>query len=65
MPFVGYLSGEKSGEVTFSLVDVKEWTEVDLRALGKIDRMVVVMSGNPLSTPLYACLDNLKYTEAE
>lgn len=63
--FVGYLSGEKSGEVTFSLVDVKEWTEVDLRALGKIDRMVVVMSGNPLSTPFYACLDNLKYTEAE
>lgn len=63
--FVGYLSGEKSGEVTFSLVDVKEWTEVDLRALGEIDRMVVVMSGNPLSTPFYACLDNLKYTEAE
>lgn len=63
--FVGYLSGEKSGVVTFSLVDVKEWTEVDLRALGKIDRMVVVMSGNPLSTPFYVCLDNLKYTEAE
>lgn len=63
--FVGYLSGEKSGEVTFSLVDVKEWTEVDLRALGKIDRMVVVMSGNPSRTPFYVCLDNLKYTEAE
>lgn len=63
--FVGYLSGEKSGEVTFSLVDVKEWTEVDLRVLGKIDRMVVVMSGNPSRTPFYVCLDNLKYTEAE
>lgn len=63
--FVGYLSGVKSGEVPFSLVDVKEWTEVDLSPLGRVDRVVVVMSGKPNSTPYYVCLDNLKYTKAE
>ncbi len=63
--FVGYLSGVKSGEVTFSLVDVKEWTEVDLSPLGRVDRVVVVMGGKPNSTPYYVCLDNLKYTKAE
>ena len=26
--FVGYRSGAESGRVRFSLVDVKEWTEV-------------------------------------
>lgn len=63
--FVGYLNGEKGSEVTFSLVDVDEWTEVDLRMLGTIDRMVVNMSGDRSRTPFYVCLDNLKYTEAE
>ena len=63
--FVGYLSEEKRGEVAFSLVDVKEWTEVDLSPLGRVDRVEVVMSGKPSSTPFYVCLDNLKYTKAE
>lgn len=63
--FVGYRSGAESGRVSFSLVDVKEWTEVSLRDLGSIDRLVVVMSGNPRQTPFYVCLDNLKYTIAE
>lgn len=63
--FVGYRSGAESGRVSFSLVDVKEWTEVCLRDLGSIDRLVVVMSGNPRQTPFYVCLDNLKYTIAE
>lgn len=63
--FVGYRSGAESGHVSFSLVDVKEWTEVSLRDLGSIDRLVVVMSGNPRQTPFYVCLDNLKYTIAE
>lgn len=63
--FVGYLSEVKSGEVAFSLVDVKEWTEVDLSPLGRVDRVEVVMSGKPSSTPFYVCLDNLKYTKAE
>lgn len=63
--FVGYRSGTESGSVSFSLVDVKEWTEVSLRNLGSIDRLVVVMSGNPRQTPFYVCLDNLKYTIAE
>ena len=63
--FVGYRSGTESGRVRFSLVDVKEWTEVSLRDLGSIDRLVVVMSGNPRQTPFYVCLDNLKYTIAE
>lgn len=63
--FVGYRSGTESGRVRFSLVDVKEWTEVSLRDLGSIDRLVVVMSGNPMQTPFYVCLDNLKYTIAE
>ena len=63
--FVGYLSEVKRGEVAFSLVDVKEWTEVDLSPLGRVDRVEVVMSGKPSSTPFYVCLDNLKYTKAE
>lgn len=63
--FVGYLSEVKRGEVEFSLVDVKEWTEVDLSPLGRVDRVEVVMSGKPSSTPFYVCLDNLKYTKAE
>lgn len=63
--FTGYLSGKKSGYVTFNLVDVKEWTEVDLSPLGRVDRVEVVMSGKPSSTPFYVCLDNLKYTKAE
>lgn len=63
--FVGYLSEEERGEVAFSLVDVKEWTEVDLSPLGRVDRVEVVMSGKPSSTPFYVCLDNLKYTKAE
>ena len=63
--FLGYRSGTKSGYVEFSLVDVKEWTEVSLRDLGSIDRLVVVMSGAEWSTPFYVCLDNLKYTIAE
>lgn len=63
--FVGYRSGTESGRVRFSLVDVKEWTEVSLRDLGSIDRLVVEMSGNPRQTPFYVCLDNLKYTIAE
>lgn len=63
--FVGYRSGAESGRVRFSLVDVKEWTEVSLRDLGSIDRLVVEMSGNPRQTPSYVCLDNLKYTIAE
>lgn len=63
--FVGYRSGTESGRVSFSLVDVKEWTEVSLRDLGSIDRLVVEMSGNPRQTPFYVCLDNLKYTIAE
>lgn len=63
--FTGYLSGKKSGYVAFNLVDVKEWTEVDLSPLGRVDRVVVVMSGKPNSTPYYVCLDNLKYTKAE
>lgn len=63
--FVGYLSGKESGKVAFSLVDVKEWTEVDLSPLGRVDRVEVVMSGKPSSTPFYVCLDNLKYTKAE
>ncbi len=63
--FVGYRSGAESGRVRFSLVDVKEWTEVSLRDLGSIDRLVVEMSGNPRQTPFYVCLDNLKYTIAE
>lgn len=63
--FVGYLSGVKSGEVPFSLVDVKEWTEVDLSPLDRVDRVEVVMSGKPSLTPFYVCLDNLKYTKAE
>lgn len=63
--FVGYRSGTESGHVSFSLVDVKEWTEVSLRDLGSIDRLVVEMSGNPRQTPFYVCLDNLKYTIAE
>lgn len=63
--FVGYRSGTESGRVRFSLVDVKEWTEVSLRDLGSIDRIVVVMSGAEGNTPFYVCLDNLKYTIAE
>lgn len=63
--FVGYLSEGKRGEVAFSLVDVKEWTEVDLSPLGRVDRVEVVMSGKPSRTPFYVCLDNLKYTKAE
>ena len=63
--FVGYRSGTESGRVSFSLVDVKEWTEVSLRDLGSIDRLVVVMSGAEGNTPFYVCLDNLKYTIAE
>lgn len=63
--FVGYRSGTESGRVRFSLVDVKEWTEVSLRDLGSIDRLVVVMSGADGNTPFYVCLDNLKYTIAE
>ncbi len=63
--FVGYRSGTESGRVRFSLVDVKEWTEVSLRDLGSIDRLVVVMSGAEGNTPFYVCLDNLKYTIAE
>ena len=63
--FVGYRSGTESDRVSFSLVDVKEWTEVSLRNLGSIDRLVVVMSGKQTSTPFYVCLDNLKYTIAE
>lgn len=63
--FVGYRSGTESDRVRFSLVDVKEWTEVSLRDLGSIDRLVVEMSGNPRQTPFYVCLDNLKYTIAE
>ena len=63
--FVGYRSGTESGSVSFSLVDVKEWTEVSLRDLGSIDRLVVEKSGNPRQTPFYVCLDNLKYTIAE
>ena len=63
--FVGYRSGAESDRVSFSLVDVKEWTEVSLRDLGSIDRLVVEMSGNPRQTPFYVCLDNLKYTIAE
>ena len=63
--FVGYRSGAESGRVSFSLVDVKEWTEVSLRNLGSIDRLVVVMSGAEGNTPFYVCLDNLKYTIAE
>lgn len=63
--FVGYRSGAVSDSVSFSLVDVKEWTEVSLRNLGSIDRLVVVMSGKQTSTPFYVCLDNLKYTIAE
>lgn len=63
--FVGYRSEAESGRVRFSLVDVKEWTEVSLRDLGSIDRLVVEMSGNPRQTPFYVCLDNLKYTIAE
>lgn len=63
--FVGYRSGAEGGRVRFSLVDVKEWTEVCLRDLGSIDRLVVEMSGNPRQTPFYVCLDNLKYTIAE
>lgn len=63
--FVGYRSGTESDRVSFSLVDVKEWTEVSLRNLGSIDRLVVEMSGNPRQTPFYVCLDNLKYTIAE
>lgn len=63
--FVGYRSGAESGRVSFSLVDVKEWTEVSLRDLGSIDRLVVVMSGAEGNTPFYVCLDNLKYTIAE
>ena len=63
--FVGYLSEENRGEVAFSLVDVKEWTEVDLSPLGRVDRVEVVMSGKPSRTPFYVCLDNLKYTKAE
>lgn len=63
--FVGYRSGTESDRVSFSLVDVKEWTEVSLRDLGSIDRLVVVMSGAEGNTPFYVCLDNLKYTIAE
>lgn len=63
--FVGYRSGAESGRVSFNLVDVKEWTEVSLRDLGSIDRLVVVMSGAEGNTPFYVCLDNLKYTIAE
>lgn len=63
--FVGYRSGAESGRVRFSLVDVKEWTEVSLRDLGSIDRLVVEMSGAEGNTPFYVCLDNLKYTIAE
>lgn len=63
--FVGYRSGTESGSVSFSLVDVKEWTEVDLSPLGRVDSVEVVMSGKRTSTPFYVCLDNLKYTIAE
>lgn len=63
--FVGYRSGTESGRVSFSLVDVKEWTEVDLSPLGRVDSVEVVMSGKRTSTPFYVCLDNLKYTIAE
>lgn len=63
--FVGYRSGTESGRVSFSLVDVKEWTEVDLSPLGRVDSVEVVMSGKASSTPFYVCLDNLKYTIAE
>lgn len=63
--FVGYRSGTESVSVSFSLVDVKEWTEVDLSPLGRVDSVEVVMSGKRTSTPFYVCLDNLKYTIAE
>lgn len=63
--FVGYRSGTESDRVSFSLVDVKEWTEVDLSPLGRVDSVEVVMSGKASSTPFYVCLDNLKYTIAE
>lgn len=63
--FVGYRSGTESDRVSFSLVDVKEWTEVDLSSLGRVDSVEVVMSGKRTSTPFYVCLDNLKYTIAE
>lgn len=73
--FKGYNQGEATSELTFYLADyrfgnndedfiVKDWTWVDLSALGNVDSVFCAFEstdvfGEYINTPTYFCLDNI------
>lgn len=73
--FTGYnVAGAKTNAVDYYLADYRNgkrficssWTNVDLSALGSVNKVVVSMSSSDngdygMNTPSYVCIDNLKF----
>ena len=65
LTFTGMLNKQVTGTKEVALIDgtsyLKEWTNVDLSALGKIDELGLHLSSSRADFPLYCCLDDMGY----
>lgn len=61
----GLLDGKVTGTKEVKLVDgtsyLKEWTQVDLVSLGKIDALDLHLTSSRADFPLYCCVDDMGY----
>ena len=65
LTLIGYRGEASTGRATVKLVDgtkiLEKWTEVDLSALGAIDRLELHLESSRPDCPLYCCIDNLLF----
>ena len=61
----GYKGTTQTGQKEVKLVNgtnaIREWTDVDLSALGKVDALDFHLSSSRADLPLYCCVDNMVY----
>ena len=62
---IGYKGSTETGRNEIKLVNgtnaIREWTEMDLTALGKVDAIDFHLSSSRADLPLYCCVDAMAY----
>lgn len=63
MKITGSLGGKTTGEVVCTLLSSRErvtdWREVDLSALGAVDRLLLEVVTEDSRAPMFFCMDEL------
>ena len=67
----GYLSNKETSKIEYYLSDFRDnkkillnkWTNVDVSALGSVDKVTFTVESNDVMAPTYVCIDNIEFTQ--